>query len=127
VRPYRYDRLVRSNLLFHPATFVLTEALRRCGRFDPRLRLAMDYDLWLRLGALGDPILLDRSLACFRVHEGSRSLQQSAAALAEEFAIRRRFLRQRGRSSFPFFLDYLAKQVANAFFIRGLRLASRKG
>ena len=40
VRSYSFSRLLRSNILFHPATFVRTEALRRCEMFDAELKMA---------------------------------------------------------------------------------------
>jgi glycosyltransferase involved in cell wall biosynthesis len=126
VRRYSYKWLIRSNILFHPSTFVRKEALRSC-LFDANLRLAMDYDLWLRLGAMGDPLLLDQPLSCFRVHQGSRSLQAAEEALAEEFAIRRRFLATRGQMAWPYRLHFLIKRVLNRMFIRGLFHASAGG
>ena len=110
VRNYSYRWLQRSNILFHPATFVRTRVLR-VNRFDPELQLAMDYDLWLRLGAMADPLLLSRPLAAFRVHSGSISSCGASAALAEEYAVRRRFLKVRGlwRCWYP--LDYFAKRL----------------
>ncbi len=123
VRRFSRKRILRANILFHPATFVRVEILREC-KFDPGLRLAMDYDLWLRLAELGDPLLVDRSLACFRVHEESLSIRGAEAALAEEFAIRRRFLGKRGKTVLPFYLPYLAQRITNRFFMRGLRKAS---
>ncbi len=127
VRRYSYSRLVRSNILFHPATFVRAETLRTSGMFNPELKLAMDYDLWLRLGALGDPILLDQNLACFRVHDESRSIQAADDALAEEFEIRLRYLRDSGKSVLPYFFHHLAKRIVNAVFVRGLRRSSMSG
>ena len=127
VRKYSYDRLVRSNILFHPATFVRTEALRDSGMFDPELKLAMDYDLWLRLGALGDPLLLDQALACFRVHDDSRSIQAADDALTEEFEIRLRYLGERGKSTWPYSLHHQAKRIVNAVFVHGLRRSSLSG
>jgi hypothetical protein len=126
VRRYSYKRLVRSNILFHPSTFVRKETLRSCP-FDANLRLAMDYDLWLRLGALGDPLLLDQSLSCFRVHQGSRSLQAADEAMTEEFAIRRRFLASRGQMAWPYRMHYLVKRLLNRMFIRGLLQANAGG
>ena len=126
VRRYSYRRLVRSNIIFHPSTFVRKEPLRSC-LFDANLRLAMDYDLWLRLGVLGDPLLLNQPLSCFRVHQGSRSLQAADEALAEEFAIRSSFLKSWGRLTWPYLLHYLVKRLMNRMFIRGLSLASSGG
>jgi glycosyltransferase involved in cell wall biosynthesis len=119
VRTYNYNRLIRSNQLFHPATFVRTDILRQ-NQFDPDLKLAMDYDLWLRIGSLSAPVLLDRSLACFRVHSGSCSIRHSDAALVEEYAIRRHYLRARGRVAFPHYLACLVKRVLNRAFVLGL-------
>ncbi len=127
VRKYSYRRLVRSNILFHPATFVRTETLQSCGMFDIELTLAMDYDLWLRLGALGDPALLNHSLACFRVHDGSLSIQGADKAMAEEFSIRLRYLREKGRRIWFYVCHYQLKRIANVFFMRGLRRSSVRG
>jgi len=92
VRRYSYHRLLRNNIVFHPATFVNRNALLTAGGFDTGLRYAMDYDLWLRLGAVSPPVTLDCVLACFRVHSGSRSTRNRLAALEEEYQVRQRFL-----------------------------------
>lgn len=121
VRNYHYSRLVRSNILFHPATFVRTETLRNRGMFDVELMLAMDYDLWLRLGALGDPVLVNFSVACFRVHDESISTKGADQALCEEFAIRQRYLKEKGCWIWPYTLHSQLKRVSNVFFMRRLR------
>jgi glycosyltransferase involved in cell wall biosynthesis len=126
VRPYRYERLVWSNQLFHPATFVRTDILRR-SRFDAALKLAMDYDLWLRLGAIAAPVLLHRSLACFRVHAESCSIRGADAALVEEFTVRRHFLCAHGQNLLPHYLAFLAKRILNRGFVHGLLQASSRG
>lgn len=74
----------------HPAVFVRREAFARVGMFDEGLRYAMDVDLWLRLGAVCRPAMLDRVLAVFRDHAGSVSSSNRLAARREEFAVRRR-------------------------------------
>lgn len=113
VRNYSYRWLKRSNILFHPATFVRTAVLR-ANPFDPELKLTMDYDLWLRLGALADPLLLDCTLAAFRVHAGSASSRDGAAALVEEYTVRRRFLKATGAWHFWYPFDYWAKRLVTA-------------
>lgn len=118
-REYDFRRLVRSNLIFHPATFVRASALRR-QRFDTGLRYAMDYDLWLRLGEECAPLVLPETLACFRVHPSSCSLRAADAALAEEFAIRRRFLNRNGRAIWPYYIDYLLKRPLHRLFMAKL-------
>jgi glycosyltransferase involved in cell wall biosynthesis len=92
VRRYSERRLLRNNILFHPATFVRRESLELIGGFDTKLGYAMDYDMWLRLAKITQPLLLNLIVASFRVHPGSRSSAQRLKALDEEYQVRTRFL-----------------------------------
>jgi len=125
-RRYSWRRLLRANILFHPATFVRTEVLR-AHPFDAGLRLAMDYDLWLRLGLRQAPLRLSQPLAAFRVHGESCSMQESDAAQAEEFVIRCRFLRAQGMSLFPYHLQYGIKRLMNRYIMHTLQRDSARG
>jgi glycosyltransferase involved in cell wall biosynthesis len=93
VRRYSRQRLLRNNIILHPATFVRREALARAGGFDPTLRYTMDYDLWLRLAGFGPPVAINQVLTNFRVHAGSISCANRAAVLVEEHQVRLRYLR----------------------------------
>jgi len=68
---YSYDRLLRTNFIPHQATFVRRALFGLAGDFDPRYRFAMDYDMWLRLGRLAEPLQVDRHWVVFRRHAGS--------------------------------------------------------
>ncbi len=81
-------RLLRGNFIPHPATFVTRELLWRAGGFDPRLRYAMDYDLWLRLSLLARPLALPQALTAFREHDGSLSTREKAQAMREDLQVR---------------------------------------
>jgi GT2 family glycosyltransferase len=72
-KTYSWKTLLRRNIIPHAATFYKRDAFHRLNGFDQRYRCAMDYDLWLRLGRLGDPIQLSDYLAAFRFHPGSLS------------------------------------------------------
>lgn len=85
---YSYSRLLRTNFIPHPATFVRREFIQRAGGFDTTLKYAMDYDLWLKLGELGEPVQLDEPLAAFREHQGSLSTRERLPALDEDFRVR---------------------------------------
>ena len=80
----------------------------------------MDYDLWLRLGALGAPITVDKSLACFRFHDGSLSTTETEKAFAEELAIRKEFLCGQPVRFFFHYLYYLVKKRRNKMFVERL-------
>jgi GT2 family glycosyltransferase len=93
VRRFSYRRLLRNNIIMHPATFVRREAFHDCGHFDAALTYAMDYDLWLRLGKISPPLLLDDILTDFRVHSGSLSSRESLKALEESYRIRKKYVK----------------------------------
>lgn len=85
---YSLGQLLRRNFIPHPATFVRRDLMLRAGCFDTALKYAMDYDLWLKLGRLAEPVQLDEPFAAFRVHEGSASSKNRLAAMEEDFRVR---------------------------------------
>jgi glycosyltransferase involved in cell wall biosynthesis len=85
---YSPDRLLRGNFIPHPATFVRRALMRRAGGFDEQLRYAMDYDLWLKLSQMAEPVQMDRPLAAFREHPGSLSTNNRLAAMEEDLQVR---------------------------------------
>jgi len=92
VRRYSAHRLLRNNVILHPATLVRRSAFDSVGGFDTGLKYAMDYDLWLRLAKVGAPVVIDQILTCFRVHSGSLSSVNRISAFEEEYQVRKRFL-----------------------------------
>lgn len=87
---YSRSQLLRGNFIPHPSTFVRRELLKKAGGFDTRLRYAMDYDLWLRLSILSEPLQVDSALTAFREHDGSLSTRHRIAAMEEDLAVRLR-------------------------------------
>jgi GT2 family glycosyltransferase len=85
---YSHSRLLSNNFIPHPATFVRSKLLQKTGGFDTRLKYAMDYDLWLKLAQLGEPVQLDEPLAAFREHDGSLSTRDQLPAMEEDFRVR---------------------------------------
>lgn len=85
---YSRKQLLRGNFIPHPATFIARDLLQQAGMFDPQLKYAMDYDLWLRLSRLADPLPLPQALAAFREHAGSLSTRERSAAMREDLQVR---------------------------------------
>lgn len=125
VRRYSFSRLIRANILLHPATFIRRNLFNAVGGFDVSLRYCMDYDLFLRLGRVSPPLVLDEQLTCFRVHPASRSVSQADQAYAEEFRVRMNYLRGVGRNSFYYYVDYQIKRQLNRLFYRRLLSVNR--
>lgn len=109
---YSYTQLLKGNFIPHPSTFVRRELMTRAGGFDTGLKYAMDYDLWLKLGRISEPLQLDEAFTAFREHEGSLSTRNRIAAMEEDFRVR---LAHAG-------IDPLAKMMHYArYFVRRQR------
>ena len=126
VRRYSFRRLLRGNIILHPATFIRRDSFLSVGGMDTSLSYCMDYDLFLRLGYCAAPLLLDEQLTCFRVHDDSRSVSHHEQTYAEEFRVRMDYLKKLGRLTWFYTLDYQLKSRLNRFFYRGLLASSRK-
>lgn len=75
--------------LAQPATFFRAEAYRQTTGVDPRLRYAMDVDLWLKLARLGPVVTLrDQILARFRTHGSAKSSVAATAMVREDLRVR---------------------------------------
>jgi len=74
LRRYSYGLYLTQNFVSDPATFVRRSALERVGPLDVSLKISHDYDLWLRVARLGDPVVLPRYLSNFRMVEGTLSM-----------------------------------------------------
>lgn len=91
--PFEAKRLRKYNIIPHPATFVSRALFERMGGFDPDLCYAMDYDLWLRLSSVEQPLLLPTVLAHFREHGGSLSTSEPRRLNDEVYKVRNRYTR----------------------------------
>jgi len=67
-RPLLFDNFVTFN-----TALVLRAAIEECGGFDPALRMAIDYDLWLRLSTRYEFRYVPETFAQYRVWEGQMS------------------------------------------------------
>lgn len=89
---YSYAKLLKRNFVPHPATFVAKSLFNECGGFDEKIRYAMDYELWLRLGRHAEPLQLDDHLAVFRKHAGSATTANQMASFEDDWQVRQRYL-----------------------------------
>ncbi len=94
IAPYptqEFDRasLARSCYICQPAAFVRRTAFERVGAMNPALHYVLDYDLWLRLAAVGSFVRIEPFLARSRVHAGSKSVSDRRAFYNEVFAMLR--------------------------------------
>lgn len=70
---YSRKRLLIRNFVSQMTVFWRRSLIDQVGWLDPALDLAFDYDYWLRLSKLSDPVYIDRPLAAFRWYHSSKS------------------------------------------------------
>jgi glycosyltransferase involved in cell wall biosynthesis len=83
LRRYSYRLHLVQNFVSCPSTFVRRSAFDEVGLLEERFKYSMDYDLWLRLGRLRPPIVIDEPLAGFTMAEGSLSMSGFERQFAE--------------------------------------------
>lgn len=74
LRHWSLPLYLTQNFVSDPATFVRRAALDEVGLLSDRYRMSHDYDLWLRVASRWTPLVLERTLASFRMAEGSLSM-----------------------------------------------------
>jgi glycosyltransferase involved in cell wall biosynthesis len=80
-RRFSFFKLLTENFIPQMAVFWNRQMWGRAGGLDINRHLDMDYDLWLRFAAVGEPVTPPVDLAAFRVHPGAKSSRQRVAQL----------------------------------------------
>jgi glycosyltransferase involved in cell wall biosynthesis len=99
VSAYKHYRCLRhsfENLLTENYVSQMTAFWRRTvhdevGYLDPDVRLAFDYDFFLRLAERGAPIYIEEPIACFRWYAQSKSGAGFVAQMTETNELARRY------------------------------------
>ncbi|HJV53725.1 MAG TPA: glycosyltransferase family 2 protein [Noviherbaspirillum sp.] len=107
---FTYEALVRANFIPHPSTFVRRRLFARAGGFNAELKYAMDYELWLRLARIEEPLQLDIPLAAMREHDGSLTTREWLAAMQEALQVRLAFSGQGMAARSVHYLRYLVRR-----------------
>jgi len=87
LRLFSRNLLLILNLIPQPSTFWRRSALEKIGFLNPDYKFAFDYDYWLRLSNLGDPIILNSVLSIFRIHTFSKSSLNYRKQFVEQWQI----------------------------------------
>ena len=72
-RRYTRSKLLSSNFISQMTVFWKRSAMQKVGLLDSSLPLAFDYDYWLRLARVADPLYVPSPIAAFRWYTTSKS------------------------------------------------------
>jgi glycosyltransferase involved in cell wall biosynthesis len=115
VPAYSYSTLLKSNIIPHAATFLKRELFNEVKPFSCKYKLAMDYELWLRIGKLYEPIQTNDYLAAFRRHSGSATQANKIRSFNEDFKAR-----------FTYAPIYMYPEFALRYLVRRFKLVRVK-
>ena len=87
--------LMRFNPIPNSAAAFRREAALAVGGYDPRLRYAMEYDLWLRMAERWTLWALDETLATRVMGRANVAARAERAQIGEAIALRARAMRRR--------------------------------
>ena len=79
--------LCDRSVIAQPAVFLRREVLDKVGYLDPSLYMAMDYDLWLRIGLRFKIQYVPKTLANFRYYPGTKTASEGYKSGAERLYI----------------------------------------
>jgi len=121
VDPIRQPKTLRWALFFEnplcqSSVMIRSDVLRTIGGYDETVRLAEDYDLWIKLASITGIQMLPDLLLRYRVHGSNISLHQRAALDRESSAINSALL----KSSFQNITDDEIKIFQHLFLRRDL-------
>lgn len=88
---YNYSRLLIEDFISQPAVFFRRSFLNEVGLLDEDLLYTMDYDLWLRMGAGANPVIINDYLASFRYYSNSKTGGELKKSLDEVKELCRRY------------------------------------
>lgn len=108
----RHRLLTEGFELFSGAALFRRSLFERFGGLDIGLRMAMDYDLYLRIAPHVHAVHCPATLAYLRRHGDSATTEISWRLVREDFRVRRRYGGYSGRTA-PRILLYDMKRVAD--------------
>ena len=121
LRRFSLPLYLTQNFVSDPSTFVRRRALEAVGPLDERYAISHDYDVWLRVARRGDPVVLRRTLASFRMTEGTASMEGFEQQFAEHALVARR---HGSGHPLPVAVNALMSRLIVVVY-RGLRLMRR--
>lgn len=95
LKHYSLNTLLILNYISQPATFWRSTALKQVGYFSKEQHLVMDYDYWLKLGAIGRVGVIPHYLAGFRSYATNKSSANFKQQFQEEYHVANAIIKRR--------------------------------
>ena len=100
------------NPIAHSFSITRRLSFLKVGGYDPKLVIAHDYDLWIRLLEGGKARNLNKSLGVHRCHDDSYSKKKERTMIKEAFKVQWKAYRKLGGSSWKMFQAFSKRGIA---------------
>jgi glycosyltransferase involved in cell wall biosynthesis len=87
--------LLATNYLMQPSVFITRKAWKKYGPFTGTSNFVMEYDLWLKIGSVSMPTVINKCLSNFRLSEDNISSVSFENTLKEDFKIVKKYTNNR--------------------------------
>jgi len=83
--PIDYSALLKNPFIVRQASaFYSSKIFREVNGVNDSLYMVMDYDLWIRIAKLSEPVLIDNIFAVFRLHDKQKTSLNNMRKQLEE-------------------------------------------
>lgn len=121
-RPQKYigtEQLIKGHIIYQDGCYFRRNAYEAVGGLNRNLKLAGDYDLWLRLSAKFKLELMPGHVSCFRLRKGQLSISNWTSYLEEVNLIRDNFLQSINKiDRIIYFINGAICKLKNIYFNR---------
>jgi hypothetical protein len=88
-----YPLLLIVNYLMQPSVFIIKKAYNKYGPFMGTKDYVLEYDLWLRLGRVQMPLVINKNLSGFRLSRENISSVAYKKLLASDFNVLKKYVK----------------------------------
>jgi glycosyltransferase involved in cell wall biosynthesis len=92
LRHYSYSLLLSENIIPQMSVFIRRDLWEEVGLLRIDDHLAFDYEYWLRLGRVCDPLVIPQPLSYFRYYRGTKTAENLKSQFARELEYARKFI-----------------------------------
>lgn len=90
LRHYSFPLLASENIIPQMSVFIRRDLWEEVGDLRTDDQLAFDYEYWLRLGKICDPLILPRCLSAFRYYRGTKTASNLKVQFTRELEYARK-------------------------------------
>ena len=91
LKHYNFTNLITENFIPSMSVFWKKSINKEIGYWDTKIINCNDYDMWLRIAIKYNPIIINKNLSYFRIHQNNASQKNFGKTLLEAYKVSRKY------------------------------------